>query len=202
MRLGHKDSNNVSPEEKLLNLIKGKKKSAMPASGDQDMPSLKTTYPQVKGIGFLSLRRLMPLFFAASVIYLLASFIYPWVGLNKIKLPAPSEQKIEEPKLMPKQDAKSLEFYSEGIQARKIFSAVSGGQTQVSTIAGDTDSIQDITLVGIISGERPQAIIENKKTQQTYYVSKGQFIGEFQVEDIQEGKIIINFQGKRYELYI
>ena len=74
--------------------------------------------------------------------------------------------------------------------------------TSQPAIAANVDLLKDITLVGIITGANPQAVIEDKKSLKNYYVTKGQFIGQMQVEDIQEGKIIINYKGQKYELYL
>lgn len=61
-------------------------------------------------------------------------------------------------------------------------------------------SIQDLSLMGIISGDNPQAAIQDKKTQKVYYVSKGESVADFLIEDIQDGKIILGYKGQRYEL--
>ena len=69
-------------------------------------------------------------------------------------------------------------------------------------MVSNTDLVKQLNLVGIIAGENPQAVIEDKNTQKTYYLNKGQFLGEIQLEDILEGKIIINHKGQRFELYL
>ena len=214
---------NISPEEKLLRLIRAEKKTKpSPNLWDKyqggnldkevtaDIPHLK---PAIKKPRFSFIRpyltagniqRLIPVFLIASIVYLLISFIYPFVGLNKIELPKTPLDKMKELELKLKKESKPLEFYLQGIRQREIFGNPVGSSQETVIPAGATeaDLIKDISLVGIISGLTPQAIIEDKKAQKTYYVTKGQFIGEMQVEDILEGKIILNFKGKRFELYI
>jgi len=215
-----KDS--ISPEEKLLKLIKGSNNAPAAEAPRQannnsarenkagrgninPLPGLKNLLNSLgePGLIWAYIMKAMPFMFIASVIYLVSVFVYPWFGLKKIKLPDVSKEKIEEPLSPRREENKPFEFYSREMQGRQLFIAhtgSSGAAGQPQPVSGDL--IKDINLIGIISGENPQAVIEDKKTKKSYYLSKGQFIGDFQVEDIQEGKIILNYNGTRYELYI
>lgn len=191
---------NISPEERLLKLIRGKKKEDVPLK-----PSVKhATYSFARKYlaFFYNSRRIIIITLGASFIYLVASFLYPMLGLRKIKLPQVTPEKINESKTEPTQEIKPYEFYLEAAKGRQIFSSAAAQELGQPASGVGVDSIKDINLVGIISGENPQAVIEDKKTQKTYYLNKGQLMGEFQVEDIQEGKIILNYKGQRYELFM
>ncbi len=61
-------------------------------------------------------------------------------------------------------------------------------------------AIQDLNLLGIVSGDNPQAIIEDKKSQKTYFLKKGDFLGDFELKDIQKGKVILDLSGQQFEL--
>lgn len=212
---------NISPEEKLLRLIRGQKKpqdalidkkttsevsDLKPLSGielKQSQRAKFSIYPLIKKyLSFLYIRKIIWFGFLVSCLYLIICLIYPWVGLRKIRLPQIEPGKIIESKKELKDQIKPYEFYLEGMRNRQIFSSKSSQETERSLSSVNADLVKDINLVGIISGENPQAIIEDKKTQKTYYVTKGQFVGEMQVEDIQEGKIILNYKGQRFELYL
>jgi len=213
---------NISPEEKLLKLIKGEQKSTSPNLPKQDIVIEKKTTPDIPKIkpniknSILSLysfarthltttayiQKIMVGLLAVAVIYLIATFLYSWFGLSKIRLPDIASQKVEEPQFPLKKEPKPYEFYLQGIQQHQIFASSSASETASVAAMAEANSVKDINLVGIISGENPQAIIEDKKSQKTYYLNKGQSIGEFQIEDIQEGKIILNYRGQRYELYM
>lgn len=202
--------NNISPEEKLLRLIREEKKTtpAIP------LPHLSGSEPKsiVKQNNFAPLLRinwnysfinkLIPKIFIASCIYLLITFIYPHLALKKINLPPAESGKTNGPALPQKEKIKPFEFYSQAAGQRQIFEAATAQEIIVPAIKGEAESIKDISLVGVISDENPQAIIEDKKTQKTYTVSKGQSVGDFQIEDIQEGKVILNSKGRRYEINI
>lgn len=206
---------NISPEEKLLRLIRGQKKqdtaidkkpvsiNVAPEIKLRDKIPVRTLFK--KHLSFLYIHKayeIILVIFVISCLYLLTSFIYSWVGLRKVKLPTVVAEKINQEKIEPKIEVRTYEFYLEGIKNHQIFSRGPIAETGKPISGMNADLLKDITLVGIISGENPVGIIEDKKTQKTYYVTKGQFINEFQVEDIQEGKIILNYNEQRYELYL
>lgn len=201
-------NDNISPEERLLRLIRGQKDIAIEKEPDatiaQAKPVVKkSVYSFIpKYLSLLNIQKIMLVVFVASFIYLIFSFFYPFFGLREIKLSQITQQRKLEPKIEPEPEVKPYEFYLEGIKDRQIFGSVSGQEIERPASAVSADLIKDINLVGIISGENPQAIIEDKKTQKTYYLNKDQFISEFQVEEIQEGKVILNYKGQRFELFL
>ncbi|MFH0858172.1 MAG: hypothetical protein V1842_01320 [Candidatus Omnitrophota bacterium] len=197
--------NNPSPEEKLLWLIKGQKKKP-----GETKPLVKS-HPRVSvkmaalGNFFsgLSLQRVIWIVFILGSIYLFYLLIYPLSAFKKNTLSQTAESGSAEISLELDRQKKPIDFYRQEIARRPIFNSArepAAGQGPVSGV--DMNLTKDINLVGIISGEPTQAIIEDLKTKRTYYVTKGQFIGELKVDDIQKGKIILNYNGQRYELYL
>lgn len=210
---------NISPEEKLLRLIRGDKKpkpvgkalddtgidkKTIPSIANLKSPINKSTYSLARAyLTGGAIQKIMVALMAASVIYAAVSFIRPSAGLDKVSLPEAGLKKIDGLDFAPKEELKPYEFYLEPTKQRQIFGNAPVPEAAIPKVATDgTDFIKQINLVGIISGDNPQAVIEDKNTQKTYYVSKGQFIGEIQIEDIQEGKIILNHKGQRFELYL
>ncbi|MFA6349337.1 MAG: hypothetical protein WCY12_00215 [Candidatus Omnitrophota bacterium] len=201
---------NLTPEEKLLRLIRGKgKPEAKPAISGQDQPGPaaadagpdKKIYSGArKFIALMNIEKILLVVFVLASLYAVSSFLYPFVGLRKITLPAAQPQKRDSVKENLKQVIEPFDYYEQSISGRQIFGQASS--EGIAAAAINSNLIKDMNLVGILAGENPQAIIEDKKTLKTSYVVKGQFIGEFQVEDIQEGKIILNYRGQRYELYL
>lgn len=202
-------NDNILPEEKLLRLIRGKKSNDVSAEkppGDLSVDSK----PQAKYSAYLLIQKNLPFLkiytilqavFIASCFYLIIVFIWPWFGAQEFKLPQATIEKDPEFKKESADDIKPYEFYLEGIKAHPdIFSSPIIQETPKPLNQVTPDLIKDINLLGILSGENPQAIIEDKKAQKTYYLNKGQFIGEFQVMDIKEGKIILNFNSQTFEL--
>ena len=137
-----------------------------------------------------------------SCVYLLSAFVYPSFGLKKIKLPQVAVEKItRENTIGDKERIKPYSFYQEAVSQRSIF-ASNAATEATSTLVAEVDSITDISLLGIIADNNPQAIIEDKKAQKTYYMSRGEYVGGFQVEDIKDGMIVLNNNGRRFTLQI
>ncbi len=185
----------ILPEEKLLRLIRGGKGNALPR---KDFTFLGWR----QHLTFSFVRNGVIVLFFLSLVYLAACFIYPLTGLKKIQLPKQEPEKINVSSDSPlKDETKPLEFYTQALKQNQVFGSTLGTQTG-QPVAAAGEALKDISLVGIISGEPPQAVIEDKKAQRTYYVTKGQNVNDYQLEDIQEGKIILNYNGQKYELYI
>jgi hypothetical protein len=203
---------NPVPEERLLKLIRQEKKSKGNSTA-QKAPDVKTApHPpktEIKNGAYLwvsrfltmrQLQRVMVVAAAASFIYLIASFVYPWVGLREIRLPVIPQEEGQDSAAQIISEPKPYEFYQKELSQKQIFKTQYTQEEKTAAIPTDIELTKEINLVGIISGDNPQAIIEDRRTQKTFYVTKGQFIGDYKVEDIQEGRIILEFQGKRYEL--
>lgn len=62
------------------------------------------------------------------------------------------------------------------------------------------EMLQDLSLLGVITGDDNQAIIEDKKTKRTFFLYKGDSFREFKVDDIKEGSVTLDYQGERIEL--
>lgn len=64
------------------------------------------------------------------------------------------------------------------------------------------DMIKDLNLMGIITGDNNQAIIEDKKTSKTFFLYEGDILEEFKVYDIKESSVILDYKGEKTELKI
>ncbi len=203
-------NDNILPEEKLLRLIRGNKNNDSggnkgdkePAAGLKSAPKYHGSYLFQKLASLFNFQIILWVLFIAACFYLVIVFIYPWIGLQKVGFfqvtPAGG---ISDSNNALSGDVKPYEFYLEGIGNRRIFTSPAKQETYKEPLKGvSQDLLRDITLLGIVSGENPQAIIEDKLAQKTYYLNKGQFIGEFQVTDIREGKITLDFNGQAFEL--
>ncbi|MFA6282049.1 MAG: type II secretion system protein N [Candidatus Omnitrophota bacterium] len=200
-------TDNILPEEKLLKLIRGDKKpTAKAVSMPPSVPAKKYGLKMLSlNLSTLTFNRIVKIIFLISSIWLIYSFLQPFLFTSKAKPPKAAKDTAADKKqtgIHSKEQTKPYSFYLDGIRGRKIFSCAAAKDTQKSIGTASADLIKDINLVGIISGEEPQAVIEDKKAQKTYYLKKGQYIGELQLEDIMEGKIILNYNGQSYELYL
>ncbi len=193
---------NLSPEEKLLRLIKGHKKISAHA-GQKPFPAAQghSKPPKDPFLNFNRQKIIISAFIIGGI-YLIWTLAYPFIVLKRLSLPQVSARGPGGLNLDLNEGKKPIEFYQQEFSGRRIFSGAKEGAAGGGASGVNIDLTKDINLVGIISGEPPQAVIEDVKTKKTYYVTRGQFIGEFRVDDIQEGKIIINYNGQKYELYM
>ena len=194
---------NMLPEEKLLKLIRkdAKEQSAeVPAPASQKKPvfgSLRRAY-----VSLLNVRFAVMLLFVVSFVYFMAEVIYSFAGLKKISAVFAPPDKGGGTGAPALPDLKPFQYYLDGIANRQVFKAAYAGNTESPLSAAGSESIRDFSLVGIISGDNPQAIIQENKTQKTYYLNKGQAIAEYTIEDVLSDKVILNAGGQRYELFL
>ena len=207
----------ISPEEKLLNLIKNQKKNPEPGmTGTIEIKGITGATPVIRASGqiaeyiprrYFSLKRLRKIFrliLAVSSLYLLYTFINPAINLKKTDTTEPLTMQAKTSNIDQDDNLRPLEFYLKEIREKQIFATAAAGLGSSSTARNlsDTDLLKEISLVGIIGGDDPQAAIEDKEIQKTYYLKKGQFIRQFQIEDIQDGKVILGYRGQSFEFYL
>ena len=220
----------ASPEERLLALIRGKHKRPEPAPEKKDAREAEAPKEplipragrrpgnirinEIFKPGFLKSKFLDPAslrvinrYIAVSVILFIVYifieilFIKPasQVAVAPAKEQGASKTVIPEPRrAVP--EARDYSYYSTEISEKKIFGQAEqeGGQGQQVVTAEDIAGT--IGLVGIIAGDNPQAVLEDKKSQKTYYVTKGESFNGFLVEEISQGKVLLDYQGKKIAL--
>ncbi len=185
---------------KLIRKDKQRKDAEIPAAA---APEKKRSGPLKRAHGFMLNARFAVVFlFAASCVYFISEVVYSFVGLNKIGVISAPSDKESGPAAAALPDIKPFEYYRGGIAGRQVFKAASAGSADAAVSVAGSESIRDFTLVGIISGDNPQAIIQENKTQKTYYLNKGQAIEEYMIEDVLSDKVILNAGGQRYELFL
>jgi type II secretory pathway component PulC len=191
----------IAPEEKLLKLIRGQKRqaAAFSARDRHSLPKQAVLSP------FMYIRVILALGFIAAAVYLAASLMYPLFNAYAIKGSSQARNDLGAAPAVETQDAQPYGYYLDAVKKRKVFNVSAATPLQPLVVASEgpgSDATKDLSLVGIIAGAVPQAIIEDKKSKKTYYVNKGQCIGEIQIDDIQEGKIVINHNGSKFEMYL
>ncbi|MBU1006656.1 MAG: hypothetical protein KKH08_03575 [Candidatus Omnitrophica bacterium] len=65
-----------------------------------------------------------------------------------------------------------------------------------------TEIVKDLSLLGVVTGEYDQAIIEDKKADKTLFLYKGDTLREFKVYDIKEGIVTLDYKGEKIDLRI
>jgi hypothetical protein len=99
-------------------------------------------------------------------------------------------------------DIKPYSFYSSSIEGRNIFMPQQVEIEPVETGPGIEEIKGSLTLIGIIAGDRPQAIIEDKKSRKSHFLYKGDTIGSSKVIDILDDNVVIEYKGQRFNLVL
>lgn len=213
---------NISPEERLLRIIKGQpKKEKLPQiklSKDEIQPL--TAEPKVipwpagrsamhkERLGLpAALQRLNTGLFIFWCLLIAGIFAFVKNVFRAPQRYAITQDEAEVPQKGAAADTEkfpSRDFseYAGIIGKRNLFKTYEApGKTQAPAAQiAPSDLLGNYALAGVISGDNPQAIIEDKKTKATYFLNKGQLLGNFKIEEILEGKVILELSGERFEL--
>ena len=94
-------------------------------------------------------------------------------------------------------------YYLEKVRARDIFTMkpadIAEARLRLPT-PRIIEASEHFRLVGISWSDDPDAIIEDAKMPRTFFVKKGQMVGEFRVQAIFRDKVILSYQGEEIEL--
>jgi len=98
---------------------------------------------------------------------------------------------------------KESDFYLESIRERDIFrmgpkKAADKIDEVVSSAA--VEATRFLKLVGISWSDNPDAIIEDERTKQTYFVKKGGMVGDVRVQSVFRDKVILQVGQEAIEL--
>lgn len=221
---------NTSPEEKLLSIIKGKRNTPESSSSKPEVkniePAPRTPWSKIDDYISAALKsdllknsafdiRVLKVFnmytlVVAAVIagYLILDMILVnpsrKVALLVAKTSASGSIARAARKTMPI-ETKGYSYYSNKVSGKNIFGA--GSSTQMESQSSGIESSAELSggnlgLVGIIPGDSPQAIVEDKKSQKTYYLAKGQSINGITVEEISENKVVLEYRDKKMTLFL
>lgn len=194
------------PEERLLKLIRGKEpQPAMPVvfTPSQDAGVLKVESSDVSQqtmrwssivIGLLSLMLI------AEIVLIIMEALKP-IPYVVIPVIPKSRQVIdvgvqkEREALMSIADSAARQIFIAPVVAVKAAVKDDRPSLAVSSLSAR------LSLLGIVSGESPQAIIEDSQTKKTHFVSEGQHVAEgARVKEIADSSVILEVADETIEL--
>ena len=218
---------NISPEEKLLSIIKnkGRAKKQEPADSAKEQSKNAAQAFQAKAdekltnvlkSGMFKNRLFEPetlktvnkyLFIALGILlsYFVIdlAFIRPYKNAKEIAdKPVTETQQIPATQANNAAGVKDYSSYSGAMPSRQIFGQGQNQDTATENVTTSDNITERVGLVGILAGDNPQAIIEDKKAQKTYYLNKGQSFDGYVVEEISENKVTLNYEGKKITLFL
>ncbi|MFC1632044.1 hypothetical protein ACFL1I_01730 [Candidatus Omnitrophota bacterium] len=182
---------NISPEERLLRLIrKPAKKTAQKNQIAQ--PKLTKRDPE---------QRFFPILLPVLAL-LAAYFIFDLLSARPQRPVQFTPQALSLPRqLSPEvETAKPLAYYLEPIKAKGLFADSGPTTAALAPSATFTEIVSQLKLQGIISGPEPQAVIEDTRTKKVHFLSPGGYIGEIELTEILPGKVKLNYHGQEAEL--
>ena len=217
----------LSPEERLLRLIRkgpkkspepeGRREAAAPESGGRGRPPKasgakgvlrrRPASPSVKGKGLRQdaikvISRAFLYLLMVVVAYLLFDYIWPKPSRVEIELPAPEVVK-EEPERKPPIEIKPYGFYAKEIGRRELFMPLVSKEGKPEEAGTLKELAANLSLIGIVASDgRLQAIIEDKKQRKTYFFYKGDSVGEIEIKDVLEGKVILGYGDEELALML
>ena len=221
----------ISPEEKLLSIIKGKKNGA---AAENNVPKEvdKADKPEISRVGSIVdnyasrilksdffknnlfspkilkvFNKYMTIILVVAIIYFICDIVFvrpSHKAKEAISGFSASVTSSSSAKKTIQAEANTYSYYSNRISGKKIFGAApyAAGEGLEGAGAGGEDITANLGLVGIIPGANPQAIIEDKKSQKTYYLMKGESTNGIVVEDVGSDKVTIEYKGKRLNLFL
>jgi len=217
----YNSKDNSAPEEKLLRLIRKDKKilqsKAAKDNSDKDSSAADSKiaivdsdkikespilFSFIEHINFSFINMLITLFVAISAAIFILTFLSQPIKSGSVLNNVTAGEKNE---LIQEREILPLEYYQDVISKRVLFR---GGQkdTKESQLIPKSKTfsqlLQGLNLIGIMSGDNPRAIIEDKKENQTYFVYRGDYLGEIKVVDIEVKKVTMEYQGETASLFL
>ena len=216
----------VTPEEKLLNLIKGnkyvkeQKKENISEQAreevlekDTDASLSKKTDKANEGVvlrkkikkannPYSVINKVLILVVAISFIVMILGYRFPYKPKNEIS----KEVDVSRETDTTIKKSPPLNDYTKIVNSRKMFKVFEApkprekGPVKPKVTLGQL--LAGYTFVGIIFGDDPQAIIEEKRSKQSYYLNAGQYIGDIKIDKIDKGKVTVSYGDETMDIRI
>lgn len=194
------------PEERLLNLIRKQTRPQPITPAANPSPS-----PTAGGAALVLVRRMtvpwstiagwsLGVILVAEVLYVLILAIQP---IPHIVITSTVSAPVSEAMAATLDDVPSLAASATPtlFQAEGMGSAVPTVRP-TGPVSGTTKLLASrLNLMGIVSGNPPQAIIEDTQTKKTYFVTAGQPVVEGAVlEQVLDNRVVLDINGEKIEL--
>lgn len=207
---------NISPEERLLRLIRRdtpkethKDIQSFAKKEEKGPPKKKESTVSKEPLFSFSFGRINRLLISAALIlgiYLIVDFITSHPERIEERILELRVEKVKDEKLesadeiAQEKQRESLSHYNEVVESRELFTASGVKTMQIRPTPTFMEMAAKLRLQGIISGDNPQAVIEDTKTKQVYFLSVGGRIGDIELKEILTGRVVLSYHGQEVEL--
>ncbi|MDD5130335.1 MAG: hypothetical protein PHS66_04735 [Candidatus Omnitrophica bacterium] len=152
-----------------------------------------------------AVNRILGLLVALLLTYFSANFIVSLFNINKTPslesnntLAAKMETSFPEPVGL----KKAASYYLEKVRERDIFTMGAKKAAAASTAPSskNLELAASLKLVGISWSNDPDAMVEDTKALKTFFVKRGDMVGDARVQAIFKDKIILSLDNEEFEL--
>lgn len=151
---------------------------------------------------------LLVFFIAFLSIYFFSNLLISLINLNKMprfNLEA-SQEKIQD--TLPELSGikKTVSYYLDKVRERDLFvmgrKKANSLKPQGKQVASNStlEAAGNLKLVGISWSNDPDAMIEDSKALRTFFVKRGQMVGDAKVQAIFKDKVVLSYNGEEVEL--
>ena len=223
------DDRQVTPEKQLLKLIEGESKEgeknpleqARLKRGALNMLSFgalfarfsffkratqkKISSPPKFSLSFRLVNRILVVVVACFFVYAFTDVVASAVSLGRIPNIVPQKELPgagSENKASP---LKEESYYLQKVNSRDIFKEYKESEPKKEKKdvkqAEENEAVKNLSLVGISWSADPDVIIEEKVQQRTYFVKRGQMVGNnVKVEAVFKDKVVLSYDDQEFEL--
>ena len=225
------DDKPVTPEQQLLKLIEESNKTPKGASEGKAAPQrpggfsfakipglvagrlafLKRTAAKGPGgpklsINIIDMNKVLTVAVASLLVYVVFDAAASARNLQRSPNFVPPKDLSTPFRVESIEPLKESSYYLQKVSSRDIFKE--GKKAEVVTqapaqnaVVETAEAIKNLALVGISWSKDPDAIIEDKAHQRTFFVKRGQLVGEnVKVEAIFKDHVVVTFEDHEYEL--
>lgn len=95
-----------------------------------------------------------------------------------------------------------FETYSQALRTRQLFKSVEAPKPAAPAGPGIEQLAQHLAFTGVVQLDQLEAIINDRRTRQTFFVRAGSSIGELKVVEVTESRVVLSHGSERKELYL
>lgn len=151
--------------------------------------------------GFTAANKILLGMVVMSSVYFLSDTLVSAIGLTRSPNFAFQNDKAFVGSSEPVSKLKDEGYYLEKVTQRDIFKEFKPPKEKKEVASPETDQrIKNLSLVGISWSANPDALIEDKASQRTFFVKSGKMIGDVKVESIYKDKVVLSCDGQEFEL--
>lgn len=198
----------AASEEKLLKLIRKKEKSS--TEKDAGKKKGQESLVQQRNSGSkasANFWRLLNILLVCSLVIIAWLVVEKYMSQEETQVFENTKSEAEDaatavqPLELPQ--PKSFNFYKQELERYDFFQApweAPAPKAAETAAVPVYDLSKDFKLVGIVLDKKPQAIIEDLESKQTYFLHVGDSIRNAVVKEIHEGKVVFSYNGQTVEL--